>query len=356
MNNKLSEYFSKHPVIVAFIALVIIQSFLPDIMAIATPIFIIFVIYTFYKKSKNGIKSKLNQNALKNTNFDYKKTSSITLKKFIAFDFETTGLEPKEKDIIQIGAAKFENGVIVDQFESFVKPTLSKITKTTIDINGITSNMVKDAPTITEILPSFIEFIGDSTLIAHNAKFDVSFLLVAIELYNSKSNTQIEFDNSVLDTLSKSRKLIDDSENHKLITLKEYFSIEELTDHNAIADAIACGKLYLNLQNVYEVKKIDREIVERNEAGKRLEKEGLIDAAIELYEKNIALDFEGDLPYNRLAILYRKKKQYEDEKRVLEHAVDVFTNKVYKKRSDRITKLNKFQERLDTVNEKYLIG
>lgn len=91
--------------------------------------------------------------------------------------------------------------------------------------------------------------------------------------------------------------------------------------------------------------------VDRNLAGKKLEKNGFIDDAIKLYEININEKFEGNHPYDRLAIIYRRKKLYDDEKRVLQKAIKVFEENVYKERADRIPKLEKFKDRLEKLNQ-----
>ncbi len=85
---------------------------------------------------------------------------------------------------------------------------------------------------------------------------------------------------------------------------------------------------------------------ERNLIGIELEKAGKIDEAIKLYEENVKENCEGSHPYDRLAIIYRKRKCINDEIRVLEKAIWVFENKVYKNRSDRLEKLEKFKNRL----------
>ncbi len=77
-----------------------------------------------------------------------------------------------------------------------------------------------------------------------------------------------------------------------------------------------------------------------------LEKRGDVDTAIMLYEKNVSHHFDGNFPYDRLAIIYRKKKDYDNEIRILETAIDVFTHEVPATRSDRSIKLTRFKERL----------
>jgi len=90
--------------------------------------------------------------------------------------------------------------------------------------------------------------------------------------------------------------------------------------------------------------------VDRNLQGKEFEKTGEIEKAIELYEKNIEEEFEGNHPYDRLAIIYRKRKQYREEIRVLNQAVSVYEKeKIKSKRQDVNPKLIRFKERLEKV-------
>ena len=103
-----------------------------------------------------------------------------------------------------------------------------------------------------------------------------------------------------------------------------------------------------------ELSKIENNWVNRNLKGVKLEKEGKIDKAIKLYERNIEEEFDGSHPYTRLAIIYSKKGLLDDEIRVLEKAVWVFENVVYKERDDRSQKLDKFKKRLEKANKKRL--
>lgn len=87
--------------------------------------------------------------------------------------------------------------------------------------------------------------------------------------------------------------------------------------------------------------------VERNKKAIELQKKGEVNKAIELYEMIIADNFEGNYPYDSLAIIYRNREQFDDEIRVLEKAIWVFENVVNEKRMDRAPKLNKFKVRLE---------
>ena len=103
-----------------------------------------------------------------------------------------------------------------------------------------------------------------------------------------------------------------------------------------------------------ELSKIENNWVNRNLKGIKLEKEGKIDKAIKLYEKNIEEEFDGSHPYTRLAIIYSKKGLLDDEIRVLKKAVWLFENVVYKERDNRSQKLDKFKKRLEKANKKRL--
>ena len=103
-----------------------------------------------------------------------------------------------------------------------------------------------------------------------------------------------------------------------------------------------------------ELSKIENNLVDRNLKGIKLEKEGKIDKAIKLYEKNIEEEFEGSHPYTRLAIIYSKKGLLDDEIRVLKKAIWVFENIAYENRIDRFPKLDRFKKRLEKVNKKRL--
>lgn len=107
-----------------------------------------------------------------------------------------------------------------------------------------------------------------------------------------------------------------------------------------------------NIEKQYKKIRIPKDPVDRNLKGIELEKEGDIDNAIEFYELNIQEGFEGNHPYNRLAIIYRKRKQYTEEIRVLERGIEVFSKlKATSSRMDIEPKLNKFKERLIKTQE-----
>ena len=96
--------------------------------------------------------------------------------KYIAFDIETTGLDPMYDEIIEIGAIKIENGKEIETFSTLIKPEY-EINDFITELTGITNEMVQNAPKINEVLTRFMDFIKDSIILGHNINFDINFIL-----------------------------------------------------------------------------------------------------------------------------------------------------------------------------------
>ena len=192
------------------------------------------------------------------------KTSNITPKgtydQFVVFDTETTGLAPSRDRIIEIGAVRFIDYVPVERFTVLVNPE-RPIPPDASAVNGITDDMVAYAPTISQVLPAFEEFIGSDTLVAHNLQFDLKFM------FYSGSNL-FDYKRKYIDTLEQAQRMLRrprrvydpdtdswgpdyysdyDVEDHKLDTLCDYYNIRRAQEHRADADALATGDLFLQL-------------------------------------------------------------------------------------------------------------
>lgn len=162
---------------------------------------------------------------------------------FIAFDIETTGLDAGKHEIIQIAAVHFKDNRIFNQYSSYIKP-LKRIPSEATAIHNITNNMVKDASSIGDVLPEFINFIGDHVLVGHNSSFDMKFIL------HELNNLGIQLNNQVADTFSLSKKYFPHFSNHKLVTVAKKLKIDYSEAHNAIHDAIACGQVYCKCRDL----------------------------------------------------------------------------------------------------------
>ncbi len=149
---------------------------------------------------------------------------------FVIFDLETTGTSPQNCAITEIGAVKYKNGEIYDEFCSFVNPEMPIPEKIT-EITGISDDMVKDAPTIAEVFDKFMDFCGNSILVAHNASFDVSFLRAAAE------KLQKILKITYLDTVAVSRYVNNDLNKHTLDSVAKYFDLDDFNHHRASDDA-----------------------------------------------------------------------------------------------------------------------
>ena len=161
-------------------------------------------------------------------------------KSFVVFDFETTGLDSKTCEIIEIGAVKIENGKIVSTFSTFIKPSVA-IPQEITDLTGINDKMVEDSPSINYVLPDFYKYCYGSSLVAHNIAFDYGFLSAIAKkmCYN--------FNNPQLDTLNIAREKLLGLKNFKLETIAEKLGVELVGAHRAVNDAMATAKCFLKL-------------------------------------------------------------------------------------------------------------
>lgn len=162
---------------------------------------------------------------------------------FVAFDFETTGRDPKSDDIIEIGAVKFRGDSKVDVFSSFVN-SRRPIPQEVEGITHISNEMVKGAPRIESVLPDFIDFCGEMPLVAHNIPFDLAFLKRDARLLMGR-----EVNNDTEDTLTMSRWLYPNVTSHRLGAMAEFLGIRLAKWHRAEDDSLAASSIYINLKS-----------------------------------------------------------------------------------------------------------
>jgi DNA polymerase-3 subunit epsilon len=157
---------------------------------------------------------------------------------FCVIDFETTGSSPEEDRITEIGAAKYRGGECIGTFQTLVNPGCAIPPFITI-LTGITEAMVLPAPRIESLLGTLTHFIGDAVLVAHNARFDVSFLNAALIRDDREA-----LHNAVIDTVPLARRLVrDEVRDCKLGTLASHFRLPHQPSHRALDDALATGDL-----------------------------------------------------------------------------------------------------------------
>ncbi|MFB6364004.1 PolC-type DNA polymerase III [Paenibacillus elgii] len=166
---------------------------------------------------------------------------SLTDAEYVIFDIETTGLSVTSNKIIELAGVRMKDGKEIDRFATFIDPH-ERIPYNIQQLTNITDDMVKGAPELEEMLPKFIEFVGDSVLVAHNARFDIGFIQA-----NCKRLGLPEVTNPVLDTLELARLLFPTLKNHRLNTLSDKFKVSLDNHHRAIDDSIALGHVLFHL-------------------------------------------------------------------------------------------------------------
>lgn len=157
---------------------------------------------------------------------------------YVVFDLETTGFNRENCRIIEIGAVKVVNGEIVDTFNQLINPQ-QKLPKKIIEITNITDDMLTDMPLLPDVLPKFIEFVGDSILVAHNAEFDMGFY----EHY-SKLVCGFNVQNPYLCTLQLSRALFPKLGRHNLAAISRHLGVSLENHHRACDDAAALSDIF----------------------------------------------------------------------------------------------------------------
>ncbi len=157
---------------------------------------------------------------------------------FCVIDLETTGGSPTACGITEIGAVKLRAGECLGTFQTLVNPGAAVPPEITV-LTGITTSMVMTAPRIEQVLPTLLDFVGDSVIVAHNVRFDVGFLNAALE----RSGRPM-LSNQRVDTVALARRLLrDEVPNCKLGTLAERLRLPHRPSHRALDDALATGDL-----------------------------------------------------------------------------------------------------------------
>lgn len=179
---------------------------------------------------------------------------------FVVFDIETTGFSPVSNRIIEIGAVRVEKGSIVDRFSVFVNPQIPIPFKIE-QLTGINDGMVVDAETIEEVLPKFLEFSEGAVMVAHNAGFDMSFII------ENCKRQGIEREFTYVDTVGMARMLLPGLNRFKLDTVAKALNIPLLNHHRAVDDAACTAEIFVKFIAMCRERDIEN-LDQLNEAGK----------------------------------------------------------------------------------------
>ncbi len=166
----------------------------------------------------------------------------------VVVDLETTGLDYKREKIIEFAGIKLVNGQITEELEMLIDPQ-QEIRHSSIEIHGITQDMVEGKPPIEEALPGILDFIQDYPIVAHNAIFDHSFINQASRELNGEG-----ISNPKIDTFQMYKEVFPDEPSHGMESLLKRFNIDFPVKHRAMADAKGLAYVYPHLREFYEKK------------------------------------------------------------------------------------------------------
>ena len=166
---------------------------------------------------------------------------NLNLSTFVAFDFETTGLDPYHDKIIEIAAIRFDDGEISDRFVTLINPQRNIPAKIT-EITGISNSMVSSAPDEKLVIDDLLKFLANKPLVAHNIHFDESFLKQLCLRYEKP---EIEFIS--YDTLQLARSILFDQPVFNLSALSDYYGLSYHGAHRAENDTENTGKIFLEM-------------------------------------------------------------------------------------------------------------
>lgn len=159
------------------------------------------------------------------------------IKDYTVIDLEMTGLSVKSDYIIEIGAVKVRDGIVVDTLSTLVNPKCH-IPQKVQELTGITDEIVENAADMDESVDKLLKFIGDDVIVGQNVIFDYSFLKQWA--VNKKRSLKL----NAYDTLKLARRCLPAEQPKKLESLCEYFEIERKNAHRALDDALETKQVF----------------------------------------------------------------------------------------------------------------
>jgi len=166
------------------------------------------------------------------------------LNSYVVVDIETTGLSPDTHEIIEIAAIRVTNGVVSDTFQSLIKPD-SPVPREIEQLTGLSTASLANGKYISEVLPEFISFVGNSDIVCHNTAFDMNFIKAACIKCGVPT-----MENNQIDTLKIARQKITKIRNYKLATLLDYYDIKHEQQHRGLDDCKSTWQLYVKLNEI----------------------------------------------------------------------------------------------------------
>lgn len=203
---------------------------------------------------------------------------------FVVFDTETTGFDPNKEQIIEIGAVKVNSqGDVLQRFSRFIKLyRIAKLPEKIKELVNISDNMLElQGGEVHDVIEEFINFIGDSYLVAQNAKFDISFM-AAYFLQNHRTT----YSRVCFDTINFGKAIKPNQPSYRLSVLAPMFGVEYDSNahHRADYDAELTAKIFtvqLGMLNLNEEATIDDLIKAEGSAPITFKQESFLNSLIE---------------------------------------------------------------------------
>lgn len=161
-------------------------------------------------------------------------------KDFTVIDLETTGLMPGADRILEVGALRVRDGAVSEKYQSLVRyDDDCEVDPFITELTGITTDMIKSAPDIQDILPEYLSFIGSDVVVGHNVNFDINFIYDEASEICGRS-----FTNDFVDTMRLSRRVHPEERHHRLQDLVDRYHITQDGQHRSLADCSATLQCY----------------------------------------------------------------------------------------------------------------
>lgn len=161
---------------------------------------------------------------------------------YAILDLETTGLNPQTDEILEVAVVILQDGAVIDEFESLIRPT-SPVSEEITQITGITQAMVNDAPTLFKVRSQIRKIIGDHVIVGHNVGFDVGFL----------QSENLALHNETIDTVTLASVILPSAGRYNLESLAHFLQLpldESGQAHRAMADVLLTAELLLALREI----------------------------------------------------------------------------------------------------------
>lgn len=163
---------------------------------------------------------------------------------YCVIDIETTGLNSKYDEIIELSAIKVQNGKVCDTYTQLVRP-IKGVNNFIAKLTGINNDMLKDAPLIKDVIEKYTDFIGTDTVLGYNVNFDINFIYENLKKHKGKL-----FLNNYVDLLAIAKRKIKNLPNYKLATLAKFFELDTANMHRGLKDCDVTYKCVLKLEKI----------------------------------------------------------------------------------------------------------